>query len=146
MVMSKQQAAQIVAELDVEEQFETALNEFVKQGGEDVAPYFSGNAAYENGKKIAEWGIANLPYGVQSLTKSSGFEIAFRNCKAILVPDPDWRSASEIYKDLEVRLTASQFKAICTGKDATLAAELAASLEKLGGAEIFRRYAEGERR
>jgi hypothetical protein len=146
MGMSRQQADAVVAELELEEQFEAAFDAFVSQGGDAVARYFSGTVEYENGKKIAQWGIANLPNGIHSLTTPAGFEIAFQNCKAALVANPNWRSAREIYKYLEPRLTAAQFKAICTAEDVRLSADLAASLVELGGSEVFRQYADGVRK
>jgi hypothetical protein len=137
MGMSRQQADAVVAELELEEQFEAAFDAFVSQGGDAVARYFSGTVEYENGKKIAQWGIANLPNGIHSLTTPAGFEIAFQNCKAALVANPNWRSAREIYKYLEPRLTA---------EDVRLSADLAASLVELGGSEVFRQYADGVRK
>lgn len=145
MKLSKQQQ-EIVSQIELEEQCEAALEEFIKQGGDAAAPYLSGDVAYKNTHKIVEWAIENLPYGARSLTTPSSFEIAFNNCKSSLVPDPKWRSAKELYTELEVRLPAAQFKALYSGQDVPLSGESAALLSNLGGVGVFREFVDGKRR
>lgn len=141
-VMSKQQANAIVAQLDEQEQMETALNTFIAEGGDTVGPYLGGDTGYANAKKMTEWGLPNL--GRQPLTTVSGWEICFNNTKAFLVADPAWRPKAKIYADLDIRLTADQTKKLYLGEQVALPADLAADLEKIGGPAGYRKFMDGE--
>ena len=141
MPLTKQQQ-EVIDQLEFEERYEAAFNLFIKENGDAVGPYFDGATAYENAKKMTTWALVNL--GREKLTSVSAWEIAFNDTKASLAPDPRWRPAKVVFDDLEVRLSAAQWKQIYQGEMPTLRADLAADLAKIGGPEAFKKYVDGE--
>lgn len=142
IAITPKQAEAVLAQLDSEQAMEDALNSFIKEGGAAVGPYLDGNTGYANGKIVAVWGLEHL--GRHALTLVSGWEIAFANTRARLVADPAWRNKAAIYRDLEARLTAQQFKQLSLGETPILSGELVADLQKLGGVVAFQKFANGE--
>lgn len=140
----QERADELLAGLEFEDRCEAALDEFIKLGGDETAPYFTGAVAYLSADKVTRWGIDNLPYGVNSLTSPSAFQIAFNNVKGTLVRDPDWKPTREIYRDLEARLTAVQFKQLYNGEMPVLRTDLASDLEKIGGLQGFKNFVDGK--
>ena len=94
---------------------EDTYHTFRIAAGDFFAPYATDAVAEHNTDVMVEWAKANLPYGLNSLTKIGGWEISFRACLAAgtLQRDPSWLSWADRKKQLQeeyVALTASDAK------------------------------------